>query len=298
MHDILPQEQVWFEKIRREVKEAVEFYNFQKIETPILEVADVFERSVGAGTDIVEKQMFLLKTKGGDRLVLRPEGTAGIVRAYIQHGLSHLGQPLKLYYQGPLFRYERPQAGRYRQFHQVGLEILGGEDDPIYEAQVIVPLFRILEGLKLKQLTIRINTIGCKNCRPNYIKKLQDYYKGHQKKLCVDCVRRLHVNPLRLLDCTNPECQKLKTGAPSILDSLCSFCNRHFKAVLEYIEELGLPYQLDNYLVRGLDYYNRTAFEIYAEGHEGALAGGGRYDYLVEMLGGRSTPAVGGALGV
>ncbi len=298
MHDILPQEQGWWDKVRRELKESVEFYNFSRIETPIVEDAGLFERSVGEGTDIVEKQMFVFRTKGDDRLVLRPEGTASVARAYIQHGLSHLGQPLKLYYEGPLFRYERPQAGRYRQFHQIGFEILGGDDEPVYELQVILPIYRMLEGLRLKKLNIKVNTIGCKTCRPNYIRKLQDYYKGVQKQICKDCARRLQTNPLRVLDCSEPECQKVKENAPSILDSICSFCNKHFKAVLEYLEDLGLPYQLDTRLVRGLDYYNRTVFEIYVEGMDVALASGGRYDYLMEMLGGRATAAVGGALGV
>src|SRR3989344_655332 len=298
MHDLLPQDQVWWDKFRKEVKEVVEFYNFARIDTPILEDAALFERSVGEATDIVEKQMFVFRTKGDDRLVLRPEGTASVMRAYIQHGLSHMGQPLKLFYEGPLFRYERLHAGRYRQFHQFGLEILGGDDDPIYEVQVIVPILRILESLKLKKMVVKVNTIGCKTCRPVYIKKLQDYYKGFTKQICKDCNRRLHTNPLRLLDCKEPDCQKIKQGAPSILDSICSFCNKHFKSFLEYAEELGLPYQLDVTLVRGLDYYNRTVFEVFIEGSDAALASGGRYDYLAEILGGRSTPAVGGAIGI
>lgn len=297
-HDILPQEQLWWEKARKEIKEAADFYNFSRIDTPIIEEAGLFEKSVGESTEVVEKQMFVFKTKGDDRLVLRPEGTASVARSYIQNGLSHLGQPLKLYYIGQFFRYERPQAGRYRQFNQAGFEILGGDDDPIYEAQTILPIFRILEGLKIKKLLIKVNTMGCKTCRPTYIKKLQVYYKSYQKQLCKDCNRRLQINPLRILDCKEPECQKIKEGSPSILDSICSFCNKHFKAFLEYMEELGLPYQLDTHLVRGLDYYNRTVFEIFAEGFDFALASGGRYDYLVEIIGGRQTTAVGGAIGI
>ncbi len=298
MHDILPQEYPWWDKIRKEAREVVSFYNFSRIETPIVEDASLLERSVGEASEIVEKQMFVFKTRGGDRMVLRPESTAAVARAYIQHGLSHLSQPLKVFYDGPMFRYEQPQAGRYRQFHQLGFEIIGGDDDPIYEAQVIVPVFRILEGLKFKKLTLHVNTIGCKTCRPVYVKKLQDYFKAHQKDLCKDCLRRLQTNPLRILDCKNPDCQKTKQGAPSILDSICSFCNKHFKAFLEYLEELNLPYQLNTHLVRGLDYYNRSVFEIYAEGFDFALAGGGRYDYLIEMLGGRATPAVGISIGM
>lgn len=305
--------------MRKETKDTAESYNFLRIDTPIVESAALFQRSIGEATDIVEKQMFVFDAKGGDKLTLRPEGTASIVRAYIQHGLSHLGQPLKLYYDGPMFRYEQPQAGRFRQFNQVGFEIIGGEDDPIYDVQVILPLFRLLESLKIKKLTLRLNTIGCKVCRPNYRKKLQNYYKSKQKEICKDCQKRFAANPLRLLDCANPICVEIKKGAPGILDDLCSYCQRHFKNFLEYIEELSLPYELDPHLVRGLDYYNRTVFEIFTEADsladpaagdkkqennkDGqafnfALASGGRYDYLFEMLGGRVTPAAGGALGV
>lgn len=298
MHDILPSEQIWWERVKKESKEFAEFYNFLRIDTPILENASLFERSIGEATDVVEKQMYTLETKGGGRLALRPEGTAAIARAYIQNGLSHMGQPLKLYYEGPMFRHEKPQAGRYREHHQVGFEIIGGQDDPIYDVQVILPIFRILESLKIKKLCIKINTIGCKVCRPAYKKKLQNYYKNHQKEICKDCNRRLMVNPLRLLDCKDPKCAELKKEAPSILDDLCSYCQKHFKEFLEYIEEFSLPYELDPYLVRGLDYYNRTVFEIFAEGFDFALASGGRYDYLMEMLGGRTTPAVGSAFGI
>ncbi len=298
MHDLLPQEQGLWNLISEEAKELLNFYGFLRIDTPVVENAALFEVSVGEATDIVEKQMFVFKTRGDDRLVLRPEFTAGIVRSYIQNGLSHLSQPLKVFTDGPVFRYEQPQAGRYRQFHQLDLEILGGDDDPVYDIQVVLPLYRLLESLKIKKLTVQINTIGCKTCRPVYVKKLQDYFKGYQKQLCKDCLRRLETNPLRVLDCKNPECIKVKQGAPSILDSICSFCNKHFKGFLEYVEELQLPYQLNTHLVRGLDYYNRTVFEIYAEGFDFALGGGGRYDYLVEMLGGRPTPATGGSLGL
>jgi len=298
MHDILPQDQVFWNRIKRQVKEIAEYYSFLRIDTPILERAELFERSLGETTDVVEKQMFVFKSKGKDRLVLRPEGTASIARAYIQHGLSHIAQPLKLYYEGPMFRYEQPQAGRFRQFHQAGFEMISHDDDPIYDAQVILACYRAIEGLKIKKLTIQINTIGCKNCRPAYRQKLQNYYKSRERHLCRDCRRRLTTNPLRLLDCQNKDCQDLKKDAPIMLDNLCGFCNSHFKAVLEYIEELKLPYNLNNHLVRGLDYYNRTVFEIFAEGFYSALAGGGRYDYLIELLGGRHSSAVGGAIGL
>ncbi len=280
------------------MREVAHFYNFLRIDTPILEQVSLFERSIGEATEIVEKQMFLLKDKSGDRLVMRPEATASIARAYLQHGLSHISQPLKLYYEGPMFRYERPQAGRYRELHQIGFEIIGGESDAIYESQVILPVYRLLENLKLKKISLHINTIGCKNCRPAYIQKLRSYFKGVSKEICRDCNRRLHLNPLRLLDCENPDCQPIKQNAPIILDHLCNFCSRHFKEVLEYLEEVGLPYQLDHHLVRGLDYYNRTVFEFFAEDVNYALAGGGRYDRLFEILGSKLTSGVGAALGM
>lgn len=304
MHDILPQDQPWWDKIRKETKSVVDFYNYLRIDTPILEPVNLFERSLGAETEIVEKQMFIVKDRSGDGLVLRPEGTASVARAYLQHGLSHLGQPLKLYYEGPMFRYERPQAGRLREFHQIGFEILGGESDAIHESQVILPIFRLLEGLKLKQLAVRINTIGCRNCRPVYVQKLKAYYRSRLKNTCKDCQRRFKFNPLRLLDCKEPECQEIRKNAPSILDSICSTCHRHFKEVLEYLEEVKLPYQLDPYLVRGLDYYNRTVFEIFSDFQapdgkkfDFALAGGGRYDYLFDVLIGKPLPAIGGTIG-
>lgn len=298
MHDILPADQQLWERIRQVLREVADYYNFLRIDTPILENAGLFEKSAGAGADIVEKQMLIVKTSGGNRLALRPEGTPSVVRAYLQHGLSHISQPVKLYYCGPMFRYEQPQAGRFRQFHQAGFEIISNNDDPAYDAQVILACCRFIGGLKVKNLNIQINSIGCKNCRPAYRKKVQDYYKGQVKLLCKDCLHRLSANPLRLLDCKDPDCQQLKSQAPIMLDNFCAICQKHFKAVLEYIEELALPYSLNHYLVRGLDYYTRTVFEIFAEGADFALAGGGRYDYLAEMLGGRRSPAVGGSIGL
>lgn len=298
MHDILPVDQIWWDEMGRISSEISRFYNFSKIETPILEQTELFERSVGAGTDIVEKEMFSLRTKGGDRLVLRPEGTAAIVRAYIEHGLSHLPQPLKVWYSGPMFRHETPQAGRLREFHQTGYEILGGNIDALFDAQIILATHRFLEEAEIKNLTIQVNSIGCKVCRPNYLKKLNSYYKDKTKKICGDCRVRLETSPLRLLDCKKESCIPLKADAPNLLDSLCVTCSNHFKAVLEYLDEVGLIYALNPYLVRGLDYYSRTVFEIFSANSNLALAGGGRYDYLVEMLGGQPTPAVGGAIGL
>ncbi|MBI2514588.1 histidine--tRNA ligase [Candidatus Wolfebacteria bacterium] len=301
MHDILPEDQPWWNKARKTIDEVADFYNFSRIDTPILEEAAIFEKGLGTTTDIVSKQMYVLRTKGGDRLVLRPEGTTGVIRAYFEHGLSRLSQPLRLYYVGSFFRYERPQAGRYRELHQVGFEMIGGEDDPIYDAQMILVSFRLAEELKIKNLIVQLNSIGCRNCRPVYRRRLQEYYRKMSSGVCKDCRARLNLNPLRLLDCKEENCEKVKSGAPTIINHLCQSCRSHFKAVLEYLDELGLPYTLNAYLVRGLDYYNRTVFEISSENNASfAFGGGGRYDYLGEIIGKRKTPlpAVGSALGM
>lgn len=295
MRDILPQDQPLWERLRKVTRDLGEEYNCMRIDTPLVEKAELFERGIGMATDVVEKQMYAIKTKEDERLVLRPECTASVARAYIEHGLSHLIQPVKLYYIGPMYRHEQPQEGRQREFYQVGFEIMGGESDPVYDAQIITIAHRFLEEMKLGKLTIHINSIGCKQCRPFYRKKLVDYYKN--QPACKTCKRRIVINPLRVLDCKEEKCQDIKKGAPAMLDSLCVACRAHFKLTLEYLDELKLPYLLNNYLVRGLDYYSRTVFEITTEGVDGALAGGGRYDYLLEMMGAKSVPAVGVALG-
>lgn len=296
MHDILPSEFVARNKIVEASRDMAEFYGFGEIKTPILEKIDLFTKSIGEKTDIVEKEMYTLRTKGGDYLVLRPEGTAPVVRAYLQHGMHKLPQPQKFFYIGPFFRHERPQAGRYRQFHQVGFEIVGGDSDPIYDAEIILMFYRVLEELNIEGLMVHINSIGCRICRPGYRTKLTNYYKN--REVCKDCKKRIKDNPLRLLDCKKDSCQPAKAEVPSIFDSLCSLCRDHLKQVLEHIEDLELPYMLNPLLVRGLDYYNRTVFEIFAEENNLALASGGRYDYLAEMIGGRSTSAGGAAMGI
>ena len=295
MRDILPDEWPLFDKVVGAAKSIGEFYNFSRIDTPIMEQADLFARGVGLGTDIVEKEMYVFSTKGGDRLALRPEYTAPVMRSYIQHGMSHLPQPRRLWYTGPVFRHENPQSMRYRQFTQFGLEVLGSAD-PVFDAEVIIGFYRLLDELKVKGVSIEVNSIGCKTCRPAYRKKLTEYYR--KQDVCEDCRVRLETNPLRLLDCKNPKCQPLKEGAPSILDNLCQNCRQHFRQVLEYLDEARVPYVLNPRLVRGLDYYSRTVFETFVEGEDAALASGGRYDYLAEMIGGRPTPAVGGAAGI
>lgn len=301
MHDILPQDQPYYQKLYSIAEGIVDFYNFKKIDTPVLEDTGLFSKGVGLTTDIVEKQMYTLRTRGGDFLALRPEFTAGIVRAYIEHGMFNLPQPLKLYSLGPLFRSEKPQAGRYRQFHQFNLEIFG-EQNPVADVQLIQVFYNILKDLKFKNLVVEVNSIGDSQCRPYYKKILGNYLKSRESSLCADCRRRAKQNPLRVLDCKEEKCQPIKAQAPQIVDHLCEPCKAHFKEVLEFLDELDLPYRLNPYLVRGLDYYTKTVFEIFQETDGGekstALMGGGRYDALVKLLGGKDTPACGGAAGV
>jgi len=297
MHDILPDDQPVWDRVRSAARHVGDFYNFLRIDTPILESADLFERGLGAGTDIVEKEMFVVKTKG-DKMVMRPEFTAAVMRAYFQHGLGQYGQPVKVYYEGPVFRHEQPQAGRFRQFYQAGFEILGAESDPIYDAQAILGVYRILEELKIKNVAVHINSIGCHKCRATYIKKLEAYYKKNAQKTCKDCKVRITRNPLRVLDCKEEKCQLVKADAPIILDFLDTECKAHFTKVLEYLDEVKIPYHIDSHLVRGLDYYNRTVFELFTEGFTYAIAAGGRYDYLSETLKLGKLSAVGSTIGM
>ncbi len=307
MHDILPEDQGYFQKIYNTCETVANFYGFQKIDTPILEDTALYEKGTGLTTDIVQKQMFTLRTKGGDHLTLRPELTPGVVRAYLEHGMQSLPQPVKLYSIGPVFRYEHPQAGRFRQFNQLNIEVIG-EDNPVIDAQIIQIFYNILSELKLKNLIIEINSIGDSQCRPYYKKLLVSYLKSRDASLCADCRRRIKENPLRILDCEEEKCQRIASQAPQLIDHLCEECHSHFKGVLEFLDETELPYRLNPYLVRGLDYYTKTAFEIFTESpkkteekeflSKKALVGGGRYDGLVKLLGGEEIKAVGGAMGI
>jgi len=301
MHDILPENQSFFQKIYSTAANIANFYGFQKIDTPILEQAELFSKGVGLTTDIIEKQMYVLRTRGGDYLSLRPEFTAAVVRAYIEHGMFNLPQPVKLYAYGPLFRMERPQAGRFRQFHQFDLEAFG-EESAVIDAQIIQIFHNILKELKFKNLLVEINSIGDRQCRPYYKKTLVSYLRSRAGSLCADCRRRLKENPLRVLDCKEEKCQPIKAQAPQMVDHLCEECKSHFKEVLEFLDELDLPYHLNPHLVRGLDYYTKTVFEIVEDTENGrrlgSLVGGGRFDVLVRLLGGKNVPACGGALGV
>jgi len=300
MSDILPKDQIYWDKVERVVNKLAREYGFKRLDPPILEPTDLFTESTGAFTDIVEKEMYSLRTKGGDKLTLRPEFTPSIIRAYLESDLSSLPHPVKLYSIGPIFRHENPQKGRYRQSYQANFETIG-EQDPVLDAQLIQLFFSLSRELGLKNLITQINNIGCPCCRPAYRKMLVSFYRSRKKGLCSNCQRRLQQNPLRLLDCKEKECVQLAEQAPQIIDYLCDECNSHFKNVLEYLDELEIPYILNPCLVRGLDYYTKTVFEIWPEDGEGrqiALAGGGRYDGLVKSLGGKDTSAVGFAMGL
>ncbi len=301
MHDILPQDQAYVKKIQKSVENIANYYSFQRIDVPILEFAEVFIKGTGQSTDIVEKEMYTFRTKGGDMVSLRPEFTAGIVRSYIEHGMYNLPQPVKLWTVGPLFRHERSQAGRYRQFNQFNFEALG-DKSPSIDGQIIQMSYDILKDLGFKNINIEVNSIGDSECRPYFKKILASYFKSNKSALCLDCQRRLKENPLRILDCKDEKCQRVKAGAPQIIDHLCEACHAHFKQVLEFLDELELPYTLNPYLVRGFDYYTKTVFEIVEKTEDGesqgSLVGGGRYDGLVKLLGGRDTPAFGAAGGI
>ncbi len=294
--DIYGKKQRYFEKIEKVSWEVSQEYNFERIQTPIIEEKELFERSVGDQTDIVQKEMYVFETKGGDKLALRPEGTASIVRSYIENDFYKKPQPVKFFYFGPFFRYERPQKGRYRQFHQFGLEVLG-KNSPALDSQLIQVFYQIFKRLDL-EVVAKVNSLGDDNCRPDYIKDLKKALKKDKDDLCEHCQKRYNDNPLRILDCKNETCKEIVQNAPQMVDNLCKSCKKKFQSVLEYLDEMDIPYELDPFLVRGLDYYTNTVFEFFAEDGELALGGGGRYDKLVELMGGRETPALGGAVGV
>ncbi|MCD6299997.1 MAG: histidine--tRNA ligase [Dehalococcoidales bacterium] len=297
--DILPKEQPYWRYIEQKAVNICQLYGYERIDSPAFEDADIFIRTVGEETDIVEKEMYTFEDRGGNKLTLRPEGTAPVCRAYIEHGLHNLPQPVKLYYITPIFRYERPQAGRYRQHYQFGCEAIG-DADPALDAEVIDVAWRFFASLGLHQLSLQLNSIGCKQCRPQYLTALKDYYAKYHRDLCPDCKTRLKRNPLRLLDCKKPGCQQLADSAPRSVDYLCPPCAEHFDRLKRYLGLLEIPFEVNHRLVRGLDYYTRTVFEIQpeAEGAQSTLGGGGRYDDLIEELGGKPTPALGFAIGI
>jgi histidyl-tRNA synthetase len=287
------------------------YYGFSPIDTPILEREEVFTSGISDDTDIVGKEMYTLKTKTNDKLALRPEGTAPVMRSYIQDGMQSLPQPVKLYYYGSFFRHEKPQRGRYREFKQFGVEILGSPKS-MSDAMIIHLVMTILKEVGCQNLSVEINSIGCRECRPAYVRELTQYYRKHIARLCGNCKQRIKSNPLRLLDCKDAQCLPLKAAAPESVSALCIPCKQHFKEVLEYLTSLDISYRINNNLVRGIDYYTHTVFEVLeevptdetTEGGEKkrtplAIAGGGRYDYLARALGSKKdVPAVGASIGV
>ena len=301
MRDLLPSDAPYWKDVRAKAEQLAGAYGYDQIETPVVEDTALFVRGVGKATDIVEKELYSWDTLGGEHLTLRPEATASIVRAYVSHGMLNLPQPVKLWYTGPMFRHDRPQAGRFRQFYQMGFECLG-EMDAVIDAQLMIIGWNFLKELGI-DATVRVNSIGTPESRINYKNALVSYFRSKRNRLSEDDKRRLNKNPLRLLDSKDPNMQELKAEAPQIIDWLDEESKAHFMHVLEYLDEVGVPYQLDPYLVRGLDYYTKTVFEFYAASEDAelaqsALGGGGRYDGLIELLGGRPTPAAGFAIGL
>lgn len=302
MRDILPKDQPYWQQVRKVSEKAAADFGYRRIDIPNVEFTNLFARGIGTGTDIIEKEMYSFSTKGGEKVSLRPEFTAGIARSYIQNGMQVESKPVKLFCIGPCYRYDRPQEGRYREFFQFGCEAFG-EQDAIVDAQMIQMAWRIVFHLGIKNVTVHVNSIGCPQCRKLYRNLLMSYFESKRQKLCIDCKKRLEVNPLRILDCKEDKCAQVGQNAPQSVDHLCEDCRAHFKDLLEYLDELEIPFEIDPNLVRGLDYYTKTVFELFAgpteEGaKKNALGGGGRYDGLVKLLGGEDTPAVGFAIGM
>ncbi len=300
MRDILPIDQPYWDRVRKSLAVACQEYGFNRIDLPALEYTNLFVRSIGEGTDVIDKEIYSFVTKGGDKVSLRPEMTAGLARAYIQHGMSVLPKPIRLFSTGPLYRYERPQEGRYREHFQANFDVFG-EEDPILDAQMIHLAQRVVSQLGLKHIEFRINSIGTAESRREYEKILVRHLEFQKQKLCQNCRDRLVTNPLRILDCKEDKCVQLTQSAPQFMDHLDQDSKDHFKRLQEYLNELEITYIVTPQLVRGLDYYTRTVFEIYStdgEGKKTALGGGGRYDRLVQLLGGEETPAIGFGLGM
>lgn len=295
--DIIPGNSEKWRLVESVFQSEAELNGFAEIRTPVFEHTELFLRGVGDTTDVVEKQMYTFEDKGGRSITLRPEGTAGAVRAMLENGLYNAGYPIKLYYTDTCYRYEKPQAGRLRELHQFGVELFGAAE-PVAEAQVISMALSAFGRLGLSDVGVQLNSIGCPECRKEYRKALTEYFSQFKDKLCDTCLSRLDRNPMRILDCKSPVCQEIAAGAPKTTDYLCEDCRAHFEAVQRYLTLLGIDYELDPGLVRGLDYYTRTVFEFPSKSLGFALGGGGRYDGLVEELGGKPTPGLGFGMGL
>jgi len=297
--DILPEDIYRWQKAEQAFAGVCEQYGYEEIRIPTFESTDLFQRSVGDTTDVVQKEMYTFEDKGGRSITLRPEGTAGVVRSYIEHGMSSLPSPVRLFYNITAFRYENVQKGRFREFHQFGIEAFGSKG-PQIDAEIISILTLFFARMGLSQTRLCINSIGCPECRTDYNKVLKEYYRPNLKDMCVDCQSRFDKNPLRMLDCKSEHCHELAGGAPKLIDYLCDDCRTHFEGLKSSLASLGIAYTVDPGIVRGLDYYTRTVFEFVSDhvGTQGTICGGGRYDGLVETMGGQSVPGVGFAMGV
>lgn len=298
--DVVPQESGKWQHLESVIRGVAAKYGINEVRTPVIEHTELFARGVGDTTDIVQKEMYTFSDKGGRSITLKPEGTAGVVRMYIENKLFNEAQPTKMYYlYNPIFRYERPQAGRLREHHQFGIEVFGSPEASV-DAECISVAVEVLEKIGLKNLEVKLNSIGCPECRPKYNAALKAYLEAHKDSLCSTCVERLERNPLRILDCKNEECKEICRNAPHVLDWLCDDCAGHFEKLKKYLDIIGIKYSVDPMIVRGLDYYTKTVFEIVSSdiGSQSAVGGGGRYDLLVGQLGGTPTPAVGFGMGM
>jgi len=296
--DVLPEESPIWHGLEAQARKYLAAYGFTEILLPVIEKTELFARAIGETTDIVEKEMYTFTDRDDASLTLRPEGTASVIRAYIEHSLFHKEPVSKLFYVGPMFRRERPQRGRYRQFHQIGAEILG-RDDPLTDAELLLMLHDLFAALQLA-VTVEVNSLGCQGCRPPYRESLRAFGESRAEALCANCRARLQRNPLRILDCKEPGCQQATAAAPTLPAFLCAACRAHFERVQAYLCQEQVPFTVNPRLVRGLDYYCRTSFEVLAQGlgAQNAVCGGGRYDGLVEQLGGPAVPGIGFAIGV
>lgn len=296
--DVLPADSYKWQYVENVARETAKLFNVKEIRTPVFEHTELFQRGVGDTSDIVTKEMYTFKDKGDRSITLKPEGTAGVVRSFIENGLSNGVLPAKMYYIIPAFRYERPQAGRLREFHQFGVEVFGASSAQT-DAEAILMADTLLKKLGI-HVKLYINSIGCKTCRAQYNKALKEFFAPHLDELCYDCKTRFEKNPLRLLDCKEEACKKINVNAPKMLDYLCEDCSAHFATLQQNLNDAGVTYEIDSRIVRGLDYYTRTVFEFVstAIGAQGTVCGGGRYDRLIEQLGGNSVPAVGFGAGI
>ncbi len=297
--DVLPSESYKWQYLERTLIEYSKKYGFKEMRTPVFEHTELFQRGVGETTDVVQKEMYTFTTKGDSSITLRPEGTAGAARAMLEHALYNQGLPIKVSYLTSCYRYEKPQAGRLREFHQFGMEVYGAEA-PQADAELIVMTGGMFKRLGLKNVQLEINSIGCGNCRKHYHAALKEYFNGYREQLCETCQSRLDKNPMRILDCKSPVCSAIAENAPKILDFLCDECKTHFESVKSYLDIMGIEYTVNPKIVRGLDYYTKTVFEFITKelGAQGTICGGGRYDGLIEELGGKSMPSLGLAIGL